>query len=70
MTLVVVITDFIVAVTTMTLGELKQLNEKLLKQIQGENFSILFVLGLCCFVITKGLVLKKKFLWLFRLLSF
>lgn len=40
----------------MTLGELKQLNEKLLKQIQGENFSILFGLGLCFFV-------KKKILW-------
>lgn len=61
MTLAVVITDFIVAVTTMTLGELKQLNEKLLKQIQGKNFAILFGLGLLCFVITKGLVLKKKF---------
>ena len=41
MTSVVVITDFIVTVTTMSPGELKQLNEKLLKQIQGENFSIL-----------------------------
>lgn len=61
MTLVVVITDFIVAVTTMTLGELKQLNEKLLKQIQGENFSILFVSGLWCFIFNNGLVLKKKF---------
>lgn len=49
--MVVVITYFIVAVTTMTLGELKQLNEKLLKQIQGENFSMLFVLGLWCFII-------------------
>lgn len=28
------ITDFIVTVNTMTTGELKQLNEKLLKQIQ------------------------------------
>lgn len=61
MTLVVVITDFIVAVTTMSLGELKQLNEKLLKQIQGENFSILFVFGLWCFIFKNGLVLKKKF---------
>lgn len=41
MTLVVVITHFIVTVTMMTSGELKQLNEKLLKQIQGENFSVL-----------------------------
>lgn len=49
--MVVVITYFIVAVTTMTLGELKQLNEKLLKQIQGENFSMLFVLGLWRFII-------------------
>lgn len=46
MTSVIVIIDFIVTVTVMTLGELKQLNEKLLKQIQGENFSILFGLGL------------------------
>lgn len=60
MTLVVVITDFVLAVTTMTLGELKQLNEKLLKQVQGENFSILFVLGLWCFVIKKRCGFKKE----------
>lgn len=41
-TLVVVVTHFIVTVTMMTSGELKQLNEKLLKQIQGENFSVLW----------------------------
>lgn len=29
----------------MTPGELKQLTEKLLKQIQGEKFSVLFVFG-------------------------
>lgn len=57
MTSVVVITDFIVTVTMMTPGELKQLNEKLLKQIQGENFSILSVSGLCCLVIK---ILFKK----------
>lgn len=34
----VVIIAFIVTVAMMSLGELKQLNEKLLKQIQGENF--------------------------------
>lgn len=52
-TLVLVITNFIVTVTAMTPGELKQLNEKLLKQIQGENLSVLFGLGLCCFLIWK-----------------
>lgn len=41
----------------MTPGELKQLNEKLLKEIQGENFSVLFVLFSCCFLIKK---IKKK----------
>jgi len=54
-----VITDFIVTVNTMTTGELKQLNEKLLKQIQGEKLSVLFVLVLYCFVI-KNLLLKKN----------
>lgn len=54
-----VITNFIVTVNTMTTGELKQLNEKLLKQIQGEKLSVLFVLVLYCFVI-KNLLLKKK----------
>lgn len=43
----------------MTTGELKQLNEKLLKQIQGEKLSVLFVLVLYCFVI-KNLLLKNK----------
>lgn len=42
----------------MTPGELKQLNEKLLKQIQGENFSVLFVLPLSCFMVNK--ILFKK----------
>lgn len=60
MTSVVVIIDFIVTVTMMNPGELKQLNEKLLKQIQGENFSILFGLGLYCFVIKLSLKKKKS----------
>lgn len=54
-----VIMDFILTVNTMTPGELKQLNEKLLKQIQGENFSVIFVLPLCCFVVNKILFKKK-----------
>lgn len=40
----------------MTSGELKQLNEKLLKQIQGENFSVL------CFVFVL-LCSKDNFVW-------
>lgn len=44
----------------MTPGELKQLNEKLLKEIQGENFSVLFGLFSCCFLIKKIKKHNKK----------